>query len=464
MNLRPHLRMIPIVLLLIGLLGLLLGAVDYAHASEKKHGVYLEFNGLINTHTANLIARGFDKAEFENAELLVLSLNTPGGEFEATRQIVTEFLESNVPSVVYISPRGARAGSAGTFITAAANFAVMAPGTNIGAATPVTVTGDDLPGTLSTKTTNDAASLIRSIAETRGRNADRLEDMVRLGVAETAVEAVESGVIDFMAADVEDLLVKLNGRLVIASDGDYKLDTNGLQLDEVTMTALEKFLQLLANPTLAFFLLVLGGIGITLELFAPGMLFGVVFGSIFLLLSFLGLGSLPVNWAGVIFILLSFVLFIIEVQVVGFGVLGIGAILSFLLGSFLLLMGFLDNSVWQGSLDLNIVLIVLLLMAICGATGFYLYTLVKSAKDRYPQQRLDPATGEKEEIKEELHHLIGKQGFALTALNPIGVVTIGSESWSARSANKTSIDKGAAISIKSVEGAVLHVDAIHSIR
>ena len=464
MNLKVQLRIISRTLLLMGILGLLLGTVDYVNAAEKKHGVFLEFDGLINTHTANLIARGFDKAESENAILLVLSLNTPGGEFEATRQIVTEFLESNVPSVVYVSPQGARAGSAGTFITASANFAVMAPGTNIGAASPVTVTGGDLPDTLGTKITNDAASLIRSIAETRGRNADRLEDMVRLGIAETAVEAAESGVVDFLASDVEDLLQQLDGRLVRTSEGDYELNTSGLELEEVTMTTLEKFLQLLANPTLAFFLLVLGGIGITLELFAPGMLFGVVFGSIFLILSFLGLGSLPVNWAGVIFILLSFVLFIIEVQVVGFGVLGIGAILSFLLGSFLLLMGFLDASVWQGPLDLNIIPIAFLLMVICGATGFYLYTLVKSAKDKYPKRRLNLFTGQKEEMKEGLHHLVGSKGYALTILNPVGVVTIGSESWSARSANKSSIPKGSVVFIKSVEGAVLYVDAIDSIR
>lgn len=464
MNLTIQLRIIPRILLLMGILGLFLSTINNVNAAEEKHGVFLEFDGLINSHTANLIARGFDKAESENARLLVLSLNTPGGEFEATRQIVSEFLESGVPSVVYVSPQGARAGSAGTFITAAANFAVMAPGTNIGAASPVAMTGGDLPDTLEIKITNDAASLIRSIAETRGRNADRLEDMVRLGVANTAMEAVESGIVDFIAEDIEDLLQKLDGRVVESSDGDYELDTNALELDEVTMTTLEKFLQLLANPTLAFFLLILGGIGITLELFAPGMLFGIVFGSIFLILSFLGLGSLPVNWAGVIFILLSFILFIIEVQVVGFGILGIGAILAFLLGSFLLLMGFLDNSVWQGPLDLNIIPIAVLLIVICGATGFYLYTLVKSSKDKYPQRKIDPITGNKEEMKEGLHYLVGKQGYVLTILNPIGVVTIGSESWSARSIKETSIPKGSAVSVESVEGAVLYVDVIDSIR
>ena len=464
MNLPIKLSTIPRVLLLMGVLGLFLSTINNVNAAEKKHGVFLQFDGLINSHTANLIARGFDKAESENAKLLVLSLNTPGGELEATRQIVSEFLESSVPSVVYVSPQGARAGSAGTFITAAANFAVMAPGTNIGAASPVTITGGDLPDTLGIKITNDAASLIRSIAETRGRNADRLEDMVRLGVANTAVEAVESGIVDFLAEDVEDLLQKLDGRLVKTSEGDYELNTKDLELDEVTMTTLEKFLQLLANPTLAFFLLILGGIGITLELFAPGMLFGIVLGSIFLILSFLGLGSLPVNWAGVIFILLAFILFIVEVQVVGFGILGIGAILAFLLGSFLLLMGFLDNSVWQGPLDLNIIPIAVLLIVICGATGFYMYTLVKSSKDKYPQHRVDPITGKQEEMKEGLHYLVGRQGYVITVLNPVGVVTIGSESWSARSTKGTSIPKGSAVSVQSVEGAVLYVDTIDSIR
>ena len=464
MNLPIKLSTIPRILLLMGVLGLFLSTINNVNAAEKKHGVFLQFDGLINIHTANLIARGVDKAESENAKLLVLSLNTPGGELEATRQIVSEFLESSVPSVVYVSPQGARAGSAGTFITAAANFAVMAPGTNIGAASPETITGGDLPDTLGIKITNDAASLIRSIAETRGRNADRLEDMVRLGVANTAGEAVESGIVDFLAEDVEDLLQKLDGRLVKTSEGDYELSTKDLELDEVTMTTLEKFLQLLANPTLAFFLLILGGIGITMELFAPGMLFGIVLGSIFLILSFLGLGSLPVNWAGVIFIVLAFILFIVEVQVVGFGILGIGAILAFLLGSFLLLMGFLDNSVWQGPLDLNIIPIAVLLLVICGATGFYVYTLVKSTKDKYPQHRVDPITGKQEELKEGLHYLVGRQGYVITVLNPVGVVTIGSESWSARSTKGTSIPKGSAVLVQSVEGAVLYVDTIDSIR
>ena len=194
------------------------------------------------------------------------------------------------------------------------------------------------------------------------------------------------------------------------------------------------------------------------------MLFGIVLGSIFLILSFLGLGSLPVNWAGVIFILLAFILFIVEVQVVGFGILGIGAILAFLLGSFLLLMGFLDNSVWQGPLDLNIIPIAVLLIVICGATGFYMYTLVKSSKDKYPQHRVDPITGKQEEMKEGLHYLVGRQGYVITVLNPVGVVTIGSESWSARSTKGTSIPKGSAVSVQSVEGAVLYVDTIDSIR
>ena len=450
-------------LIVAGLLALLFGQIYDVSATQGRQGVYLQFSGLINTHTANLINRGFEQAEANDAKLLVLSLNTPGGEFEATRQIVTEFLQSSIPSVVYVSPSGARAGSAGTFIAAAANFAVMAPGTNIGAATPVTLTGDDLPDTLDNKITNDAASLIRSIGQTRGRNVSRLEDMVRLGVAETALEALDSGVIDFVADDLTDLLEKLDGQ-VLTDDTERKvISTTNLVFDEVNMTILEKFLQFLANPTLAYFLLVLGGIGITLELFAPGMLFGGVFGSIFLLLSFLGLGSLPVNWAGVIFILLAFVLFIVEIQVVGFGVLGIGAIVSFLLGSFLLISGFFGDSVWHPTVDVNLIPIVIFLILVCVASGFYLYTLTKSAKIKYPQQSFDPKTGENLETREGLHHLVGRKGHAVTPLNPTGVVKIDSETWSACSNSKKSIVKGTVVTVFSVDGAVLNVDTSDSI-
>jgi membrane-bound serine protease (ClpP class) len=303
---------------------------------QTRHATLIEVDDVINAPMEGYIKRTFANAETENVELVIVRLDTPGGELDATREIVEVLLGSPVPSVVYVSPRGARAGSAGTFITAAANFAVMAPGTNIGAATPVAGGGQDLPETLANKVTNDAAALIRAIAEERGRNAESLEETVRKAASFSASEAVDLNVVDFIATDLQDLLAQLDGKVASTPVGPRTLSTQNIEVVSVGMSLLERFLMLLADPNISFILLSLGGLGIAVELFNPGLIIPGVVGAILLLLAFLGLGNLPVNWAGVAFILLAFLLFVAETQVSGFGVLGFGAIVSFVVGGFLL--------------------------------------------------------------------------------------------------------------------------------
>ena len=266
--------------------------------AQSPHVLVLNVDGIINSVKVRFISRAIDRAEEDGATLIIIKLDTPGGLLSSTREIVQELLESPVPIAVFVSPRGARAGSAGTFITAAGHFAVMAPGTNIGAATPVSGTGDDLPDTLASKVENDAAALIRSIADERGRNADKLEETVRQAASFTAMEAVELNVVDFIADDVDDLLAKLDGREVVTRSGTRILDTKNLERKDFSKNILENFLEFISDPNVSFILLTIGGLGIVIELFNPGLIAPGVVGAISLLLAFLAIGNLPVNWAG----------------------------------------------------------------------------------------------------------------------------------------------------------------------
>ena len=246
------------VLLAMGLLGSVLAQ------TQAPHVLLLEVDGIINQVKQRLIDRSIQQAQADEATMLIIELDTPGGLLGATRKIVETLLESEVVTVVYVSPSGARAGSAGTFITAAANFAVMAPGSNIGAATPVSSTGEDLSETLADKVTNDAAALMRSIAQERGRNADKLEDTVRLAASFSAKEAVELDIVDFIAEDLEDLLAQLDGRTVETRAGLITLDTRDLQRLRINKTFLEHFLEFIADPNVTFILLTVGGLGIVI--------------------------------------------------------------------------------------------------------------------------------------------------------------------------------------------------------
>ncbi|MEE8176537.1 MAG: ATP-dependent Clp protease proteolytic subunit, partial [Acidobacteriota bacterium] len=219
--------------------------------AQSRQVLVLDVDGVINSVKERFISRAIDRAEEDGATLIIIQLDTPGGLLSSTREIVQELLESPVPIAVFVSPRGARAGSAGTFITAAGHFAVMAPGSNIGAATPISGSGEDLPDTLASKVENDAAALIRSIADERGRNADRLEETVRKASSFTAIEAVELNVVDFIADDVDDLLAKLDGREVVTRSGTRILDTKNLEQKDFNKNILENFLEFISDPNVS---------------------------------------------------------------------------------------------------------------------------------------------------------------------------------------------------------------------
>ena len=324
--------------------GLLVFAPVRAMAQdEDPHVALVSIDGAIDRLSARFLSRGIRQASSSGAQLVVVTLDTPGGFLSSTRDMVVSMLSAEIPVAVYVSPPGARAASAGTFITAAANFAVMAPGTNIGAASPIAAGGADLPETLAKKINEDTRAFIRSIAVARGRNSQALEETVTIARSYSAAEAIELNVVDIIAADLADLLVQLDGRTAQTASGPVVLRTKNADVREIKRTLLEMFLGVLADPNLAFVLLTIGGLGILAEFLTPGFIGPGVVGAIALALAFLGMGQLSVNWIGTGLILFAMVLFFLEAQEAGIGIFGIGGVISFLLGAFLLFGGYFST-------------------------------------------------------------------------------------------------------------------------
>ena len=427
-----------VVIMLLGLVGPVLAQAQ----SQGPHVMVLTVDGIINPVKERFISRAIRQAEEDQAALVIIQLDTPGGLLSSAREIVQELLEAEVPVAVYVSPQGARAGSAGTFITAAANFAVMAPGTNIGAATPVSGTGEDLGETLKNKVTNDAAALIRSVAEERGRNADKLEETVRDAASFTAVEAVEFNVVDFIAKDLDDLLDQLHGSVAETAAGPRTLDLRDLPLRRLNKNLLEHFLDFISDPNISFLLLSIGGLGIVIEMFNPGLIVPAVVGVICLLLAFLALGNLPVNWAGVIFILLAIVLAVLEIQVAGFGILGAGAIVAFIVGGLIMFTQFGGASPTLPPVSVSRWLL--------GGTGAVLggvmgYVVLVAYQSRKAGRQADQPS------------LLGEVGTITAELAPRGIVQVGNETWTAASEYGNVIAVGESVRVTKVDGLILTV-------
>ena len=430
-----------VLALLLGLAGPLASRA-LAQGPAGPHVLSISIDGVINPVKDRYIKRAIDEALMSGAELLLIKLDTPGGLLSSTRDIVERLLDSPVPVAVYVYPKGAQAGSAGTFITAAANFAVMAPGSNIGAATPVSSTGEDLDETLASKVENDAAALIRSIAQERGRNEELLAATVHEAASYSANEAVEGNVVDFIAEDVTDLLARLNGQTAQTSRGPVTLATTGLAEMELEKNLLESILEFLADPNVSFLLLSIGGLGIVIELFNPGLLVPVIVGGICLVLAFVGLGNLPVNWAGVVLILLAIVLGAAEVAVAGFGVLGIASIASLVIGGLLLFARFGDTLPAAPDVSVSPLLIAVVAL-VAGAGVVYLAReAVKSRRERGA------------DLSETM---VGQTGSVTMTMDPRGSVRVANDTWSAVSADGNSIEAGEQVQVVSISGLVLTV-------
>ncbi len=409
-------------------------------AQADEHVDLITVEGVIDPFTAQYVERGMDIAQGDGAQCLIIQLDTPGGSDTPMRVIVQRMLNSSVPVVVYVAPAGARAGSAGVFITLAAHVAAMAPGTNIGAAHPVAMPGSELTEVTEEKATSDAAAYVRAIAEQRGRNAEWAEKAVRESASIIAREAVEYQVVDLVADDLTDLLDKIDGREVITAAGSVTLKTHGAPVRTIGMNFAENFLHIIVDPNIAYLLLSIGTLALVAEFYHPGAILPAVTGVICLILAFVAFGSLPVNWGGVALIVIAVVFFVLDIKVAGF-MLSVGGGIAFVLGSLMLFSPFTSPSPTMPRFTVSWPLIVLMTVTIA---SFFLFAVSAGIR----AQRAKAATG--------VESMIGATGMAVSDLDPWGTVQVKSELWSAV-AEEGSIKKGEQVRVVSAKGVRLKV-------
>lgn len=426
---------------------------DTVRADRQTRGVVYRvvLDGAISPATAELIADAIDEAAEAGAQALVVELDTPGGLVESTRDIIQEILASPVPIVVWVAPGGARAGSAGVFITLAAHVAAMAPGTNIGAATPIELGGGTpMPGgpapadtvaqkarentALDQKVLNDTIAFIRTIAEKRGRNAEWAEKAVTEAASITDTEALELDVIDLVASTLDELLDGIDGREIEVVDRTVTLATAETDVRTIEPGLRFKILAAIANPNIAFILMLIGIYGIFFELMNPGAILPGVVGGISLILAFFALQALPVNYTGVLLLLFSLILFIAEIKVVSHGLLTVGGVVAFVLGATMLF----DTPEPFFRVSWSVIIPAVLLTA-----GFFVFALGKA----YRIRRSKPTTGRE--------GLVGERGVVRRRLDPGGQVMVHGELWSAR-ADET-IEPGEQVEVVESEGLILRV-------
>jgi membrane-bound serine protease (ClpP class) len=388
---------------------------------------------------ADYINSGIERAIEENAECLIINLNTPGGLLKSTRVIVTKFLQSEIPIIVYVSPSGSQAASAGVFITMAAHIAAMAPGTNIGAAHPVTMQGTQ-DTIMMEKATNDAAAFIRTISEKRHRNIKWGEDAVRKSLSITETEAIELNVIDIIAKDINDVLEQIDGREVETSNGLKTLHTQNAEVMILEMTFAQKILSILSNPNIAYILLMIGIYGIFFELYNPGAFFPGIIGGICLIFSFYSMHTLLVNYARLALIILSIILFLLEVKIVSHGALTIGGVISLFLGSMMLI----DTESILEAMEISMELIIFIVVL---TSAFFIFAITLGIK----AQRKKTTTG--------TEGLIGEIGKTITKLSPSGEITVHGEFWKAECL-EGEIEEGADVEVVVVQNLKLKVKKV----
>ncbi len=400
--------------------------------------VVVRIDGPINPVVGEFVTGEITQANEATAELIVIQMNTPGGLDTSMRQIIKAIENSKVPVVSYVSPGGSRAASAGTFITIASHVAAMAPGTNIGAAHPVNLMGGGGGGeqakTMEEKVVNDASAYIRSLAEQRGRNAYWAELSVRKSASVSAEEAKRLNVINLIAANLDGLVLALDGREVKMNRGPYILHTTGKQIVYKEMNQRQKILDAISNPNVVYILMMLGLVGLYLELSNPGLILPGVIGGISLILALYAMQTLPVNYAGFLLILLGAILFITEINVMSYGLLLVGGTISIFLGSLMLIDS--DDPAMQISRAVLYPTVAVTTLTAIGTV----YLATRSA-------RLRTTTGSE--------GLIGATGVVTAELNPGGRVLVHGETWNAES--DTVISGGEKVVVESVDGLKIKV-------
>lgn len=407
--------------------------------SQQRNVYVLRIDGSINPSTADDVNKAIEEAKKNNAECLIIELNTPGGLLKSTRYIVSDLLTSTIPVVVFVSPGGSQAASAGVFITLASNIAVMAPGTNIGASHPVGGQGEQMDSVMSEKVTNDAAAFIRSISEKRKRNIKWSEDAVRKSVSITETEALRDSVIDLVANDINDLLQKIDGREVETAAGKKILSTKDVKVIKYESGWFHKFLAIISDPNIAYILMMLGIWGIIIEFYHPGAILPGVVGGICIILGLYGLHTLPVNYAGLALIILAVILFIAEIKITSYGMLTVGGVICLLLGSMMLIDD--ASSPLETVIDISMSVIITTILIIA-ATFTLLAWLVLRAHKR---KAMGGESG-----------MIGEYGEAFTDIvNGKGSIKVMGEIWNAIS--NEDISKGEKVKVIHVKDLTVKV-------
>lgn len=415
-------------------LSLLLFALAWA---QERHAAAIKINDVITPAVAEFINRSLEQAVKENAVCLIIQMDTPGGLDLSMRDIIKDIMNADIPVVVYVGPSGARAASAGAIITIAADIAAMAPSTNIGAAHPVAVGGGKMDRTMAEKVVNDAVAYVKSIAQKKGRNVDWAVRAVRDSVSIPETEALKLKVIDLIAKDLNELLEKIDGKTVEKPKGPVKLATKGLKIKEMEMGFRQRFLAILSNPNIAYILMMIGLAGLYFELSHPGAIFPGVIGGICLILAFFAFRTLPVNYAGVLLIILGVFLFVAEIKIASYGLLTMGGLVSLVIGSIMLF----DSPVPFLRASLAVIIPTALVTG-----GFFALAMTVALR----AQMARPATG--------AEGLVGQIGVARTRLAPEGKVFVHGELWNASA--EEPIEPEEKVRVVKTEGLSLKVEKL----
>jgi membrane-bound serine protease (ClpP class) len=423
-----------------GLLGFvlyLIGATVALAQSGDKEVLVIDVEGPVTPVMLSYIERSIAEADVRNAEALIVRLNTPGGSVDITREIIQTMIVADVPVVVYVWPPGGFAASAGTFITLAGHAAAMAPNTSIGAASPIDGSGAEMDETLRSKMENILVADIKSLSDRRGEEAIAwAEEAITGAKAANAQEALEIGVVDFIAQDLDDLLAQLNGFTVIVNGREVTLATENVEVNRIESTSLEDILSIITNPTIALFLISIGGLAITYEIINPGGYISGIIGAILLVVGLYGVGQLPVNYAGLALIILAFILFIAELFTPTFGALTLTGVVAFIVGGIILFNTpeFSYRMPWPSIVGIPVGMALI--------TGFGLQKVVQAMKRQ-------PTTG--------TEGLIGATGLVKVALDPQGSILVWGERWAATSQDKQPIAAGERVEVIAVDGFRLKV-------
>lgn len=434
---RPRLPRISIALLALGWLLLASGA-----RAAGPEVVVLPTTGIVDDGMAKYLADGIGQAAADGAAAVVIKLNTPGGSLFSTNDIDSTILEAKVPVIVWVAPAGGFAASAGTFITLSSNIALMAPGTRIGAASPVGGQGEDITGTEGQKVLNDAIANITSIARLRHRNVDWAVSAVRDAKSSPSDEAVQLGVVDGIAATIDDVVAFANGKQVTVAGQTQTLDLAGATVTEQDMSPLLSFLRLLSDPTIAALLFTAGSAGVIAELWSPNFVTGIL-GGISIILALIGLGALPLNVGGLVLIAFGMLLFGLEVTVTSHGLLGVGGLVCVALGLSALFTGPVDPFGPAVSVATPAIVVII-------ATGALFLALIVFGAVRSRRISLFVPGG--------AHAAIGSIGEVRSPLRPIGSVLAGGEEWSAKTADGRALERGTPIRVVKVDGLTLTVE------